>query len=180
MTHDWYYKYLDIPDPPKWMVLDAVKNMYEKSLVPEDNTYTVQGKSIGSNERVTQWVNENIAPGYSGIEAAWSTAGLDNLRVHTDRARDYGVLYILDTGGDNVTTSFYQEKGQPLIRDRRTHVDDYDLLDLLESAVFEKNRWILLYNRVLHNAANITKNRLYIQISYDSFDQIKCLIGDDQ
>lgn len=173
MIHDWYYKYLDVPSPPKWMILAAVHHMKSRLIVPEDNSYTIQHKNIHEVPGVTAWVDQNLPRGYTSIDATWSTAGLDNLRVHTDRGRDYGMFYLLDTGGDNVVTTFYREKDHPIVRDRTVTVYDYDRLDVLDSVVFEKHRWIMLYNRVLHNAANITRNRLYIQLSYDSIDTVR-------
>jgi hypothetical protein len=90
--------------------------------------------------------------------------------VHSDIGREFALNYIIDTGGDAVT-SWYQEKDKPLIRKKiqsgqqsDTGFVDYNNLELLESAVLERNKWYLISTSVLHDVDNIVGARKSISI----------------
>ena len=53
-------------------------------------------------------------------------------------------------------------------RERYVLIDDYDKLELIESADFETNRWALFNTQVIHSVENIERKRVSIQISIDS------------
>jgi len=90
--------------------------------------------------------------------------------VHSDIGREFALNYIIDTGGDAVT-SWYQENGKQISRtkiQRGQQSDsgfvDYNNLEILESAVLEKNKWYLISTDVLHDVDNIIGSRKSISI----------------
>jgi hypothetical protein len=90
--------------------------------------------------------------------------------VHSDIGREFALNYIIDTGGDAVT-SWYQENGKPMIRTKiqggqqsDSGFVDYNNLEILESAVLEKNKWYLISTNVLHDVDNIVGSRKSISI----------------
>ena len=153
MEEVWYHRYLDLPQPPKWMILDAITNLPDM-------------KSFESKATI-EWINTNIGGNLRDIEVTWSTTGLDSIGVHTDRGRNYALMYLLDQGGSNCVSTVYQEEGFPVIRERATHVHDRGSLKIIHSYIAEKNRWYILDTRVLHTVDNIEKFRIAIQCSYD-------------
>jgi hypothetical protein len=95
--------------------------------------------------------------------------------VHSDVRRICALNYIIDTGGEAVT-SWYQEKGKPLRRNPKqggrqsdSGFVDYADLTTVESVKFEKNRWYLIATDVLHDVDFITGTRQGITIPYNMF-----------
>ena len=93
--------------------------------------------------------------------------------VHTDIKRIAALNYLIDTGGDDVVTRWYQEQEHPVERQEKTvgnQTDtgyvDYQNLNLLDSTVFKKNCWYLVRTNVLHDATNISSTRRYLGVSY--------------
>jgi hypothetical protein len=100
--------------------------------------------------------------------------------VHNDIRKVAHLSYWTKSGGDNVVTSWYWEKGKPLMRTKSTggkQSDDgvigYDKLQLLESVVFEEHCWYLFSANVLHDARNITGVREGFEIPLRSMGQLK-------
>jgi len=90
--------------------------------------------------------------------------------VHSDIGREFALNYIIDTGGDAIT-SWYQENGKQIFRTKiqggkqsDSGFVDYNNLELLESAVLEKNKWYLISTNVLHDVDNIIGSRKSISI----------------
>jgi hypothetical protein len=102
-----------------------------------------------------------------------STSGTATHIVHSDISRYFALNYILDTGGENVTTSWYQEKNMPLSRLKRLgnkQTDSgavyYKNLECLGSKIFEKNKWYLIATNILHDVDYIETTRSSISASY--------------
>jgi hypothetical protein len=90
--------------------------------------------------------------------------------VHSDIGREFALNYIIDTGGDAVT-SWYRENSKPITRTKiqggqqsDSGFVDYNNLEILESAVLEKNKWYLISTNVLHDVDNIVGSRKSISI----------------
>lgn len=90
--------------------------------------------------------------------------------VHSDIGRKFALNYIIDTGGDAIT-SWYQENGKPITRTKirggqqsDSGFVDYNNLEILESAVLEKNKWYLISTSMLHDVDNIVGSRKSISI----------------
>jgi hypothetical protein len=91
--------------------------------------------------------------------------------VHSDIGREFALNYIIDTGGDAIT-SWYRENSKPMTRTKiqggqqsDSGFVDYNNLEILESAVLEKNKWYLISTNVLHDVDNIVGSRKSISIS---------------
>jgi hypothetical protein len=92
--------------------------------------------------------------------------------VHSDIRRKKALNYILDEGGSDVITSWYQEIGKPLYRNKLLGNQQSDLgpvyyenLELLDSAKFKKGNWYLIDTSVLHDVDFIETERCSISIS---------------
>ena len=93
--------------------------------------------------------------------------------VHSDIGRSYALNYIRSIGGDNVVTSWYQEKNKPLKRKKfqggqqaDSGFVDYNNLEVLGSTIFQQNKWYLLATDILHDVDNITGIRQSITINF--------------
>ena len=96
--------------------------------------------------------------------------------AHCDK-RLWAVNYILKTGGSGVTTTFYQEVGQPILREPATRVQENAKLDVIDQVIIEPFRWHILSTVVLHGVENIESQRQAVTLglnSTDPFSELKC------
>jgi len=120
------------------------------------------------------WLNQTIPYLDPSLVIAQMQTSKENMpsthTVHSDIGRKFALNYIIDTGGDAIT-SWYQENGKQISRTKiqggqqsDSGFVDYNNLELLESAVLEKNKWYLISTNVLHDVDNIVGSRKSISI----------------
>lgn len=116
-------------------------------------------------ELVSKWVSKNICEDFSQIGVHLMASG-GAFSPHTDGGpRMYILNYLIHTGGDNVETKFWQEKGQSLVREGPAmQYSNADNLDLVSSVVVSKGTWSALYGKVIHSISNITGSRIALTI----------------
>lgn len=190
----WNYKFLNIPHPPqKFIDLALTEDTNSYGPVNRLNEYQGQSNSIrrevvnciSTGERVyaprytipeefRQWVIDNISCDIAETSISITSPSTDGLLApHTDRSRRYALLYIVKQGGTDVRTCFWQERGQPQIRDENATLQDdialptdYQTLDLLESVDFGERNWVLLNSKVFHSVEHINGIRISFQFSF--------------
>jgi len=118
--------------------------------------------------KTTQWCKQNISQklqslviNYQGIDKTNSTAV-----PHTDTTRQWTLMWFTDTGGTDVKTVFWQERGHDIVREPRYYPKNYEDLIELESHVFDKHRWVLINSQVIHSVENLQSVRKSIQIGF--------------
>jgi hypothetical protein len=81
-------------------------------------------------------------------------------------------MYLLETGGNNCQTVFYQEKDQPVWReDVGCFVTDYDLLTEIDTITIPKGTWCVFDTTVLHGVLNLESDRIAVQVGLRGTDQ---------
>lgn len=175
----------DAPAPPDW-ILDQAKNIDRNTQAEMNNwgsDFTERplhhstgvynnafNHSIYLDDAALAWARENITSETKDIRISWTYPGLARCGAHIDRTRDYTLMYLLETGGDDHETVFYQEQGiDELYRPNAHHVDDYSKLTRLASVRLQVGRWNLLQAKILHSIENISQGRRSIQISLDTW-----------
>ena len=79
------------------------------------------------------------------------------------------MLYLLDSGGPNTETVFYEEEGKPIVRTERQAVcNDFSKLRVLERVKFPLGKWVLLNAMCLHGVENIDTLRISFQVSINN------------
>jgi hypothetical protein len=131
-------------------------------------------------EDFDKWVADNIHP--YPYEAGISVGVPLDAPIHgphCDPRRRYVLNYILDTGGDNVRTVWYREKGQPLERlhaagpeGKGYWVEDYANLEVIDDVVFSPGIWILLNPKIIHSVENLQGYRTFLTISLPDMNQL--------
>jgi hypothetical protein len=176
---------VDAPVPPDWL-LDQAKNIDRTTQAEMNNwgtDYTQRdlyhptgvynnafNHSIYLDDAALAWTRENVTPEAKDIRISWTYPGLARCGAHIDRTRNYTLLYLLETGGDNHETVFYQEQDvDELYRPHGYHVDDYGKLTRIAGAKLQVGRWHLLQARILHSIENISRGRRSIQVSLDAW-----------
>lgn len=84
-------------------------------------------------------------------------------RPHCDGGRIIGFNYILDCGGDNVTTTMYTKFNDN--KEEMGHVLNYDEVTPIRSYHLDKNTWYCLDAARYHSVENIEHDRLLLTIS---------------
>jgi len=126
------------------------------------------------SETVENWIKENVVPHWLYATLAVTHPVSDLHAMHTDRTRRYLLIYMIDTGGDNVVSKLYKEKGQPLHR----HVDNTNQVlitdyaehkfEVLDESRVQPGEWVMFDTKVLHDVMNIQRERIAVHISIDS------------
>jgi hypothetical protein len=196
-TFPWYYKILDVPVLPVeleqqiWQQYQApdseqfaisTNKFLHPELATKPNPGDVQGQRDGKifnncrgsrysvNNNIHQWVNQNICQDWleAGIYVIHGDQNHGTILPHTDQTRALSLLYLLDAGGSDVRTEFWQEKNYSVHREMKTLVGNYNLLDLLKSVQWTLKTWVLLNTNILHSVEQMTTKRVHFQVSLAS------------
>lgn len=200
------YAFLDLPDPPNAIIDQAYRAYEEKKKigfiettlhdVPGHKEYRSRsvrfrdGSHINSIESYRYWISEEFED-WIKIHVQESIKGcginvFDGGKLvapHVDANRNFAIQYILETGGDNVETAWYRQKGKDITRPDIRHVFDldkivldYDQLEELDRICFSTNTWVCINTSILHAVENLKGRRMALQISrQDAPDHIKYL-----
>jgi hypothetical protein len=140
------YRYLNLPQIPNELISNLNRDFdtYETSWSPrpEKGNYF---KSKTGIDKISEWCKNNVCE-----SAHWDFQIIKgDMPIHTDAVTVSKLMYLIDTGGDNVVSEFYNS----------------DKTELLESVVYEKNKWILLRVDIPHRVKNINPGSVRFSIT---------------
>jgi hypothetical protein len=184
------YKFLDLPHPPadllqgidlnhrpdlpvkeKRMELGIFVHRQIRNWLGHD--YAAAANIRTKNDLVRAWVTQNINADFVDAGVNYTVpveqpAGLAGVSTgaHTDITRDYTLIYLLQTGGDNPPTVFWQEEGEPLIRPPKTQGVDFERLTQIDLVTIPLHTWCIIDSRILHSVENLTHNRVALQVGF--------------
>lgn len=193
----WCWMPLDLPSVPDALVSQALEVLQDLDVPSTISTSHVNGTNDPfyqrrlwkdgieiENVRLTRkhigtefqdWVVKYLIADY--LEASVSTTLSDGIMgPHTDRERDFVLIYLIDPGGPEVKTNFWRIKGESLHQPRKSFVDDYNRLELVESAHFPTRSWVALNSRILHSVENIVHARTAFQVSMRDQSQLDLML----
>jgi len=165
-THVYYRICNDLPNIPEDLENDAYECMnidncfYERLGI---NKYNVSPK-------ITQWLNDFIIPQldektYIGnISIQKITPSYSTNPPHTDGSGECVLFYFLTLGGTNVTTRWWQEKDEPLIRKLGIKNSDKENFKEVCSTVIPLKQWVSITSNIFHNVDDVTSDRISISI----------------
>lgn len=195
------YGEVDLPPVPVELLTDQIMAELPWQVWTADKsfsrTYVKQGrqllgasygKAIVDYEPLVAWIKATV-PAWPAHEeltiqhAAPQPGNTDATQVaHTDLRRLFALNYMISTGGDQVTTSFYRDRHKDICRggtgfenkkipemDTVDGAVDYDNLDCVTSFTAEKGHWYLLRVNALHEVDHLESTRSSITIPY--FDE---------
>ena len=122
------------------------------------------------------WVRENIVETWTEVSVSITPANIGHtMGAHTDFTNEYRLIYVLQEGGPDCRTVYYQEKGQPFHRPGRKwiNIDNFDLLEEIESIRMPRGQWVYTKTQYLHAVENITEDRVAIHIGLLTDQQLK-------
>lgn len=121
------------------------------------------------NDKICAWVDKNIASDYADIGISFhGLLGGTNMTgtPHTDRTRHWTLIWLLDEGGPEVDTVYWQEENKPVIRIGDVRSVSYDNLSEIGRARLKKHKWVLLDARAIHSIEGLTGLRKSLQIGF--------------
>jgi len=118
------------------------------------------------DEESLSWIRENITSEFHATNSGVMFFDEPQL-PHTDVTRDYVLLYNIQSGGPDSQLCFWQEAGQPLVRQRMLTAERGPNLKLVERVNGPFERWYIVNAKVIHSVENITGLRLNLQVSFD-------------
>jgi hypothetical protein len=175
MTHDpeFFCKIINLPALPDALAAECLaitKDASQSYIAGVSQVGTSYNRYCASNA-IYQWVVTNVDSTIRnnmqvGIQtfrplqsdaAAWSP--------HTDGPRGQYILnYLIDAGGSNVLTKWYQETGQPLVRAPGITLQSFRNLTMVHTEHIQPGTWFCLYSRVLHTVVNVERPRISLSI----------------
>lgn len=179
MTDDIFYcKTLDFPPMPDHLVKQALSIIQGKS-----NPYVLHNarpfesvyKRYFVSSDILDWLASNIPVKLPidvrkiGIQTFQPMGSSALYSPHTDGPRGQYVLnYLIDTGGNNVLTKWYQEAGYSLIRRPDLTLASFQNLKEVHSEHIAQGTWFCLHSRILHTVINIERPRISLAIGLES------------
>jgi hypothetical protein len=188
-----YFKKVNMPEMPsdiKKILDDAIAKAkvsdQDEGWVGKDKSFdyrqvTKDGKTVRScrahhnelPEEIKDWIRENVIPDWLYATLAVTHPVSDLHGMHTGRTRRYLLLHLIETGGDNVITRGFQQKGYPLARlaeGTNITIENYDdhEFELVDEMQIMPGDWVIFDTKVLHDVINITDNRVAIHLALDS------------
>jgi hypothetical protein len=171
------YQKLDLPPIPDNLKAQAWKRVEQESVIfnqhvlgnSHGRSLFKDGEFFGTStglglrkisDEFDQWIKSNIISEFLHIGLCVSDPSMDHSGPHRDQSRDFALLYLLQAGSDNATTSYWKEK--PGIA-AKNH-SDYDDLDLLDQVVIPLETWYIIDAKTTHSVENIKQGRITVQI----------------
>jgi hypothetical protein len=117
-----------------------------------------------------------VTVGYQKITSLLGNSTM--LHPHTDsrnRGR-YCISYLLDSGGDDVETIWWQENGKDITRDPWSHSFNMNDLTMIERTIFPTNCWNIMRTDVLHSVQYITTSRIAISVGFNDEEAYKQIL----
>jgi hypothetical protein len=178
--YEWCYQFVDLPQIPQEFINQSLQAITANHLNEERWWWPQTASEVDSVDNklkqnvsflqyklpnnVIEWFNENvIISGCNAIHISKTTDG-DHKGAHTDKTRDYVLMYLIELGGEKPYTVWYQEKNQPVIREKKARVHDYNLLTEIERVHIPQYKWCILNSRIIHGVDSLTYNRVGFQI----------------
>lgn len=122
---------VDIPAVPKELIksLDQIRTLPQVTLYESDgNTYEVDWYRVYTcDSALTEWVKAHFPEEVDVVEYIVSDRAIV---MHTDLGRSLAYNYILDTGGENIFTEFYNDSRDQLIERVEYAVGQWYLLNV--------------------------------------------------
>ena len=135
------YKYLNLPSVPTHLILpveDVLK--LENIFGGETNNYTIHEVQVELKDFLQAIFPDKTKFRYQTL--------IDEIPVHIDRGRTTAINYIINSGGDNVKTVWYE--------------DDYTTPTY--DVILETQKWCELQVDIYHNVTNLTERRFAITV----------------
>lgn len=179
---------LGLPAPPTW-ILDQINHCVQHRDLELHPTNVISHKQYGTRtitkdkiaypsrfqkryllkQDVEAWISDltgmAMEPTLAINEGSSKYHG-----PHVDSGRPYALTYMIETGGDNVLTSWWIKADKPMIiedtgTDSRYNCGYDDQLTLLHQIKMQPGKWYLYNTRILHSVEGCVDKRISLQMT---------------
>jgi hypothetical protein len=171
-----YYQILNhLAHPPEYLLQENILCVNEdalsyyinnvgRKLNPQHKKYP----RVALNDQLTQWLKDNITDAGTEYELSVSIIepNVDKLLPHTDRARNYTLMYLLQGGGEGHRTVFYKHRDPHFFIERKQTFEYSDIVEV-DSVSIPLRIWTILDAQQIHSVECIPDMRLALQISLE-------------
>jgi len=122
------------------------------------------------SKKTGMWCLQNLPVPFDGLAVQSVRAG--NFDPHVDGPskrgppRNYNLMYIIDPGGDPVTTSFYKTTDYLLSQVTKDYQLPKQLCEKIATFEFKADEWILMNNQCFHSVDGVSRTRIGLSISF--------------
>lgn len=125
------------------------------------------------SDALTSWITTNVHVNPISININLTNVNSNTFGPHVDPGRRQIIIYVIDPGGDDVTTKWWRQIGYPVIRTDlqditlkyNADVSDYTQLEECASLRISPGQWVKFCDTaILHSVENLTSCRLTVQI----------------
>jgi hypothetical protein len=199
-----FYCICDLPEPPKWLINEVRKSIHVGTDIqfmtrptydpktgevsPEllekfktTDSFALNGNThrratyrrYNLSDRVSDWVRENIGE-FSQVGSQLMHEG-QAFTPHSDGGpRRYIINYLIDAGGPDVMTQWFQQHDCELIREGPAlQFPSGDGLSLIKSIVIPEKSWTCLFGKVIHSVVGIKTRRVQLSIGFSAEEFLK-------
>lgn len=164
------YKILDLPQVPNELISQGpMIESYVGWIHKREgrDIFSADHPLYSISDNLKDWLTKNIYANYKkiGIKHAIGSDDHPFIGIHTDATRHYVLQYNLDSAGGLL--HYWKEKNQPLIRNQRVNLCDYEQVELVEKCPIPDKTWHIINTMALHSVEGITGTRVNIQLSLD-------------
>jgi hypothetical protein len=123
------------------------------------------------NNEWNQWVQDNITSEFceTGVSVSLMPNADDvETRItqpHTDTAREFVLIYVIQKGNEDQYTEFYQETGKDVYREFHARPKRLADLTVIDKVSVPLHKWLYMDARVLHTAVNVYGDRISLMVS---------------
>jgi hypothetical protein len=122
-----------------------------------------------ANKEILQWALRNLSVPLRSMCVQTIRAGDFDAHVDGPTAngppRDYNLMYVIEPGGECVTTNFYKTTDELINLAGKNLILPEQHRELLETFEFMPRQWIIMNNQCFHKVAGITGLRVGLSIS---------------
>ena len=172
------FKYLDhLPAIPDELLVDFY-NPDDIEFEQGIETYRKSGifRRHSLKSPLDKWLRENIVAAtapksshFTGLQEMTAHNGVGEILPHTD-FRKWSLNYILECGGDKVSTEFYKMPGKDLFLGPNVRLDDPAPYAPVYKVVIQPHRWHIINANVLHAVRHIESARRAVSLGLMEFD----------
>jgi len=188
------WKVVDLPAVPEKLVTAQLESMIKKNQIfhidpkHRDITYSKERRcfsteyyAYGLDGSLKDWLIKHIHDDFCHdwpTGAVRTCPGPNNsttMTAHTDH-RDWKLMYVMRSGGDQAKTVFWREPGIPFLRPKDVGLPripaNQDNLVIASTVDCDAGQWYLINGGVLHGATGVTGERSVIHVAFDDYPDI--------
>ena len=187
------YSLIDCTAPSDAMIDDCLKRLTDSDSVTQaermgwDSSVTKRivtkdgfqydyafNRSIDMGDIYKEWAIKNVSPDAFDFRVVTTPKGAPIKGPHVDHTRNYTLIYLLESGGQDHETCFYKDIAEDSpIMPPGTFRDDLSQVQKVAGIQVPLRSWTLLNAHVLHGVENIPLGRMALQVSIDQVEHLQ-------